>query len=41
MNGLVEERPVSSYGNIKTLYWDYAVKNEKSPTCEYGEYVIL
>jgi hypothetical protein len=23
------------------LYWDYAVKNEKSPTCEYGEYVIL
>lgn len=41
MNWLVEGRSVSSYGDIKTLYWNYASKNDKLPTCDYGDYVVL
>lgn len=41
MNWLVEGRPVSSYGDIKTLYWNYASQNDKLPTCDYGDYVVL
>lgn len=41
MKGLIEERSVGAYSDIKLAYWDYAKTNNKLPACEYWTYVRL